>query len=93
VDSGGRHGAPLGRLDSTRTPGLHKWLAHGVLSCARGCGLLYLLSAEGDNILISYKESAHMVELEVTARLEPIVSEHVTESSPYRRREPAASRR
>src|ERR1035441_6367296 len=49
VDSGGRHGAAFWGLDSARTPGLHKWLARGVLSCARGCRLLYLLSAEGDN--------------------------------------------
>ena len=59
MDSGGRHGAPLGRLDSTRTPGLHNWLARGVLSCARGCRLLYLLSAEGDNNQFPYKDDAH----------------------------------
>jgi hypothetical protein len=60
VDSGGRHGAAFGRLDSTRTPGLHKWLARGVPSCARGCRLLYLLSAEGDNNRFPYKEDAHV---------------------------------
>src|ERR1039457_3543684 len=56
VDSGGRHWAPLGRLDATRTPGLHQWLARGVLSCACGCRLLYLLSAEGDNNRFPYKD-------------------------------------
>src|ERR1017187_9468958 len=60
VDSGGRHGVPFGRLDSTRTPGLHNWLARGVLSCARGCRLLYLLSAEGDNNQFPYKHDAHV---------------------------------
>jgi hypothetical protein len=35
-------------------------LARGVLSCARGCGLLYLLSAEGDNNRFSYKDDAHV---------------------------------
>jgi hypothetical protein len=34
-------------------------LARGVLSCARGCGLLYLLSAEGDDNQFPYKEDAH----------------------------------
>ena len=32
----------------------------GVLSCARGCRPLYLLSAEGDNNRIPYKEDAHV---------------------------------
>ena len=45
---------PRGLRDST--PGL----ARGVLSCARGCGLLYLLSAEGDNNRFPYKEDAHV---------------------------------
>jgi hypothetical protein len=35
------------------------WLARGVLSCARGCRLLYLLSAEGDNNQFPYKDDAH----------------------------------
>jgi hypothetical protein len=64
----------LGRLDSTRTPGLHKWLARGVLSCARGCRLLYLLSAEGDNNRFPYKDDAH-VEKWVIDSLE-VESEH-----------------
>src|ERR1035441_7286309 len=34
-------------------------LARGVLSCARGCRLLYLLSAEGDNNQFPYKDDAH----------------------------------
>ena len=44
---------PRGLQDSTRG------LARGVLSRARGCGLLYLLSSEGDNNRFPYKESAH----------------------------------
>ncbi len=47
------------RLDSTRTPGLHTGMACAVPSCARGCGLLYLLSAEGDNNQFPYKDDAH----------------------------------
>jgi len=38
----------------------HAGLARGVLSCARGCGLLYLLSSEGDNNRIPYKDDAHV---------------------------------
>ncbi len=45
---------PRGLRDSTHG------LARGVLSCARGCGLLYLLSAEGDNNRFPYKEDAHV---------------------------------
>ena len=44
---------PRGLRDSTHG------LARGVLSCARGCGLLYLLSAEGDNNQFPYKDDAH----------------------------------
>ena len=40
------------RADS-RNP--HRGLAGGVLSCARGCGLLQLLSAEEDNNRFPYK--------------------------------------
>jgi len=72
VDSGGLHGRLLGRLDSTRTPKLHKWLARGVLSCARGCKLLYLLSAEGDNNRFPYKEDAHVALNRVTSGQVPI---------------------
>ena len=59
VDSGGRHGAAFGRLDSTRTPGLHIGDWHAACSSARGCGLLHLLSAEGDNNRFPYKDDAH----------------------------------
>ena len=45
---------PRGLRDSTHG------LARGVLSCARGCRLLYLLSAEGDNNRFPYKEDAHV---------------------------------
>ena len=45
---------PRGLQDSTHG------LARGVLSCARGCGLLYLLSSEGDNNRFPYKEHAHV---------------------------------
>ena len=45
---------PRGLQDSTHG------LARGVLSCARGCGLLYLLSAEGDNNQFPYKDDAHV---------------------------------
>ena len=45
---------PRGLRDSTHG------LARGVLSCARGCRLLYLLSAEGDDNRFPYKEDAHV---------------------------------
>ena len=54
LDAGGRHGAFSGGLDSTQG------LARGVLSCARGCGLLYLVSSEGDNNQFAYKDDAHV---------------------------------
>jgi hypothetical protein len=41
----------------SRTP--HARLARGVPSCARGCGLLYLLSSEGDNNRFPDKDDAH----------------------------------
>ena len=50
----GRVWTPRGLRDSTHG------LARGVLSCARGCGLLYLLSAEGDNNRFAYKDDAHV---------------------------------
>ena len=60
MDSVGRHGATFGRLDSTRTPGLHTGDWHAACFPARGCGLLYLLSAEGDNNQFPYKDDAHV---------------------------------
>jgi hypothetical protein len=65
-----------GRLLGVWTPrGLqdsNTWLARGVLSCARGCRLLYLLSSEGDNNRFPYKDDAHerVVVSIVLARLE-----------------------
>src|ERR1035437_7009878 len=37
LDAGGRHGATFGRLDSTRTPGLHTGNWPVACSYARGC--------------------------------------------------------
>jgi hypothetical protein len=57
VDATGRFWGvwtPRGLRDSTHG------LARGVLSCARGCGLLYLLSSEGDNKQFPYKDDAHV---------------------------------
>src|ERR1035437_5217241 len=39
LDAGGRHGAVFGRLDSTRTPGLHTGNWHVACFHARGCRL------------------------------------------------------
>src|ERR1035437_4480522 len=58
LDAGGRHGAPFWHLDSTRTPVLHTGDWHAAYFPARGCGLLYLLSAEGDNNQFPYKDDA-----------------------------------
>ena len=60
MDSGGRHGPAFWRLDSRRTPGLHARGWHVACFPARGCGLIYLLSAEGDNNRFPYKEDAHV---------------------------------
>ena len=67
-------GVAFGRLDSTRTPGLHIGDWHAACLPARGCGLLSLLSAEGDNNRFPYKDDAH-VEKWVIDSLE-VESEH-----------------
>ena len=74
MDAGGRRGAAFGRLDSTRTPGLLTGDSHAACLPARGCGLLSLLSAEGDNNWFPYKDDAH-VEKWVDRALE-LESEH-----------------
>jgi hypothetical protein len=59
MDAGGRHGATFGRLDSTRTPGLHTGDWHAACFPARGCKQFRLLSG-GDNNCFLYKDDAHV---------------------------------
>jgi len=60
LDASGRHGPSFGRLDSTRTPGLHT--RSGTLRAfARAVvGTFQMLSAGDDNNCFLYKDGAHV---------------------------------